>query len=225
MEKALTKIWWLYVKNLKLCGDKKYKFNINFKLIREVIRMMKDIYEECPIYNTKLLTLKQTNLEDLKELLKCYSDEKAVPFFNSDNCHGDDFHYTSIERMKEAIDFWDFSYKNRYFVRWTVILNDTNEKAGTIEMFHRIAEDDFNHHGVLRIDLQSKYEIQSVIDNILEIVEENFYKEFDVEVIITKAVPEATERIASLLKKGYKSINEKLFAYDDYFIKKENWIS
>jgi hypothetical protein len=186
---------------------------------------MKDIYEECPIYNTKLLTLKQTNLEDLKELLKCYSDEKAVPFFNSDNCHGDDFHYTSIERMKEAIDFWDFSYKNRYFVRWTVILNDTNEKAGTIEMFHRIAEDDFNHHGVLRIDLQSKYEIQSVIDNILEIVEENFYKEFDVEVIITKAVPEATERIASLLKKGYKSINEKLFAYDDYFIKKENWIS
>jgi RimJ/RimL family protein N-acetyltransferase len=183
---------------------------------------MKDIYEECPIYNTKLLTLKQTNMDDLQELLKCYSDEKAVPFFNSDNCHGDDFHYTTVERMKEAIDFWDFSYKNRYFVRWTVIFNETNEKVGTIEMFHRIAEDDFNHHGILRIDLQSKYEIQPVIDNILEIVDEHLYKEFDVEVIITKAAPEARERRASLLKKGYKSINENLFAYDDYFIKKKD---
>jgi len=46
----------------------------------------------------------------------------------------------------------------KYFVRWTVILNDTNEKIGTIEMFHRIAEDGFNHYGLLRIDLQSIYE-------------------------------------------------------------------
>jgi ribosomal-protein-alanine N-acetyltransferase len=181
---------------------------------------MKDIYQECPMYKNKLITLRQSNLEDAGELLKCYSDEKAVPFFNSDNCNGDDFHYTTLQRMKQAIDFWQFSYKNKYFVRWTVIFHDTNERIGTIEMFHRLAEDEFNHYGILRFDLQSDYETQLVIDDILEIVNENFYKAFDVEAILTKAIPEATERTYSLLQKGYKPLNKKLGIYDDYFV---NW--
>ena len=49
-------------------------------------------------------------------------------------------------------------------------MNDTNEKVGTIEMFRRQAEDEFNNYEVLRIDLQSKYEEQKYIDDILEIV-------------------------------------------------------
>ena len=36
-----------------------------------------------------------TNKEDKADLLKVYSDEKSVPFFNSDNCGGDDFYYTT----------------------------------------------------------------------------------------------------------------------------------
>jgi hypothetical protein len=183
---------------------------------------MKDIYEECPIYKKKLITLRQTSMEDVQELLKCYSDEKAVPFFNSDNCNGDDFHYTTMERMIQAIDFWKFSYKNKYFVRWTVIFNHTKKKVGTIEMFHRASNDEFNHYGILRIDLQSNYETQPVIDDILEIVNENFYKAFDVESILIKAIPAATERISSLVQKGYQSINRKLVIYDDYFVNKEN---
>jgi ribosomal-protein-alanine N-acetyltransferase len=196
-------------------------YKIEVYLRREIV-MMKDIYEECPTYKNRIITLRQTNMEDVQELLKCYSDENAVPFFNSDNCNGDDFHYITIERMKQAIDFWNFSYKNKYFVRWTVILNDTNEKVGTIEMFHRIADDGFNHYGILRIDLQSNYETQPVINDILEIVNENFYKAFDVKAILTKAIPSATERITSLVLKGYQAINEKLVIYDDYFVNKGN---
>lgn len=179
---------------------------------------MKDIYEECPTYKNKLITLRQTNLEDAEELLRCYSDKMAVRFFNSDNCNGDEFYYTTIERMNQAIDFWEFSYKVKYFVRWTVILKDTNEKVGTIEMFHRVVEDEFNHYGILRIDLRSDYETQAVIDDILEIVNENFYKTFDVQAILTKAIPEATERVSSLVQMGYKPINRKLGIYDDYFV-------
>ena len=181
--------------------------------------MIKDIYEKCPIYKNDLITLRQTTSEDAEELLKCYSDEKAVPFFNSDNCHGDDFHYMTIERMKQAIDFWDYSYKSRYFVRWTVILNDTHEKIGTIEMFHRVADDEFNHYGVLRVDLQSKFENHEYINNILEITNQNFFKAFDVESILTKAIPDATERIASLEREGYLPLNKKLMIYDDYFVR------
>ena len=179
---------------------------------------MKDIYEECPVYKNTLITLRQTNMEDAEDLFKCYSDEKAVPFFNSDNCHGDDFHYTTMERMKKAIEFWDFSYNNRYFMRWTIILNDTDERIGTVEMFHRGTDDEFNNYGVLRIDLQSKYETQSIIDEILGIASKNFYAAFDVDSILTKAVPEASERIASLIQKGYQPINRKFMVYDDYFV-------
>lgn len=177
---------------------------------------MKDIYDECPIYENNMITLRQTNMDDAQELLKCYSDEKAVPFFNSDNCHGDDFHYTTIEKMKQAIEFWDFSYKNKYFVRLTVIFD--NNIIGTVEMFHRIADDEFNHYGIMRIDLQSKYETKLVLDEILKISNENFYDAFNVGAILTKAIPYAIERIDSLTHNGFKPINGKLMTYDNYFV-------
>lgn len=176
-----------------------------------------NIYEECITYENDLIKLRKTSKEDSEELLKCYSDENAVLLFNSDNCHGDNFYYTTIERMIQAIDFWEYSYENKYFVRWTVILNDTNEKIGTIEMFHRIAEDEFNHYGVLRIDLQSKYETQSIIEAILDISNEFFYEAFDVKMILTKGVLIAKERIKALNNKGYKPINRKFMIYDDYY--------
>jgi len=178
--------------------------------------MIDEVYEVCPMYKKNMITLRQTRMDDAVELLKCYSDEKAVPFFNSDNCHGDDFHYSTLERMKQAIEFWDFSYKNKYFVRWTVLFE--NNIIGTVEMFHRIADDEFNHYGILRIDLQSKYETKLVLDNILEIANENYYKAFNVHAILTKAIPEATKRIASLLHNGYQPTNRKLMTYDDYYV-------
>lgn len=180
---------------------------------------MENIYKVCPIYKNDYITLRQTSLDDTEELLKCYSDKKSVPFFNSDNCDGDNFYYTSTERMKQAIEFWNYSYSNRYFVRWTIILNSTNEIIGTIEMFHRIAEDDFNHYGVLRIDLKSKYENQKVIDAILEITNEKFYYLFDVKSILTKAFPVAEERVISLKKNGYIPLGKKFMIYDNYMVR------
>jgi len=95
--------------------------------------------------------------------------------------------------------------------------NDINKKIGTIEMFHRLAEDEFNHYGILRIDLKSEYETQNIIKNILDIVNEFFYDVFDVKYILTKAIPIATERINALMEIGYKPINKKIIIYDDYY--------
>ena len=176
-----------------------------------------NVYEECPTYNGGIITLRVTNENDAEELLNCYSDKKSVLLFNSDNCHGDDFYYDTIEKMNNAINFWKESYKNKYFVRFTIILNSTNEKIGTIEMFKRDVEDEFNGYGVLRIDLQSKYEVQEVIDDILKITNEFFYDAFEVTSILTKAVPEARERIISLTNNGYKPINKKFMIYDNYY--------
>jgi hypothetical protein len=158
-------------------------------------------------------------MDDAEELLWCYSDEKAVPLFNSDNCDGDDFHYTKIDSMWEAIDFWNFSYKNRYFVRWSVVLNVNSQAVGTVEMFHRAIDDEFDGTGVLRIDLRSDQEVESVISEILEIADENFYELFNVSHILTKATPIASERITILKRNGYSLIGKKLGKYDHYYIK------
>jgi hypothetical protein len=88
-------------------------------------------------------------------------------------------------------------------------------------MFHRITEDEFNHYGILRIDLKCNYEKQPIIEDILEIVSKNFYKEFDVKAILTKAILGASERISSLVKNGYQPINRKFMIYDDYFLRIE----
>lgn len=181
----------------------------------------KDIYEVCPEFEKGSILLKKTTQEDAIELLKCYSDELAVPLFNSDNCHGDDFHYTNMERMQEAIAFWDTSYREMSFVRWTIVFKENGEKIGTIEMFHRLAEDEFNHYGMLRIDLQSKYEVSSIIDDLLDIVNQNFYECFNVDKIITKAVPMAKERIISLENKGYRPLTKKVMIYDHYYCREK----
>ncbi|MFR6163016.1 MAG: hypothetical protein ACLUJR_08375 [Mediterraneibacter gnavus] len=74
---------------------------------------------------------------------KFYSDKEAVSFFNSDNCGGDDFYYTTENRMQQAIDYWLFEYHRQGFVRWTIISKETHEAIGTIELFHRDAADLF----------------------------------------------------------------------------------
>ena len=95
-----------------------------FERIREV-HIMRDVYEYCPEFENEKFLLRLISAEDSNDLLKVYSDPDAVPFFNSDNCNGDDFHYKTLERMKQAVDFWIFSYNERYFVRWTIIDKET----------------------------------------------------------------------------------------------------
>lgn len=177
-----------------------------------------DIYENCPDLMCKTINLSHTKKSDASELLKCYSDVISVPLFNSDNCDGDDFHYTDIERMTKAIDFWDFSYKNKFFVRMTVRDNQSGEAVGTVEMFRRVADDAYNGYGVLRIDLRSDYETEAVVDDILYLSNCYFYDAFGVDKIITKAIPQAVNRIASLKKYGFEPAKQKLMdIYGDYF--------
>lgn len=183
-------------------------------------KAMKNIYEECPIFQNETICLVQTQMGDAKELLACYSDKESVPFFNADNCHGDTFYYDTLERMEQAIKFWCESYERREFVRWTILLKETNEKIGTVEMFNRGRAEHFGVHGVLRIDLQSKYEKREIVASILEIANGAFYDAFGVEYIITKAMPNAIERIYALETKQYTKIDESKFGIKDYYARK-----
>ncbi|BDC92169.1 hypothetical protein [Treponema bryantii] len=63
---------------------------------------MKPVYEEVPLFENNDYLLHFVTPEDTKDLLKLYSDKNALPFFNSDNCHGDSFAYRDYwEKVKK----------------------------------------------------------------------------------------------------------------------------
>lgn len=186
--------------------------------------VMQNVYEKCPVLENEKFRLRLIMDEDAEDLLKVYSDEKAVPLFNCDNCHGD-FHITTLEAMKEAIYYWLLEYKQGGFVRWTVIDKESDEAVGTIELFHRQSQDYFNACGLLRLDLRSDYEEKESILKILSVITKPAYELFDCMMIATKAISAATERTAALSEMGYCLTEEKLVApdgkeYTDYWIHK-----
>lgn len=196
---------------------------------------MKDVYEQCPTLENESFRLRLVEKADAPDLLKVYSDEKAVPLFNSDNCNGDDFHYTTLERMEKAIEFWLWAYKDRGFVRWSILDKASNEAVGTIELFHREAQDYFNHCGLLRLDLRSDYERKDRIVEILSLIMGQAYELFDCTMVATKAIPAAVERRKALEALGYQEREEMLISpgdtpggtpkgekYGDYWSRYEN---
>lgn len=188
---------------------------------------MENVYKNCPKYENESYILRMVSQEDKLDLLKVYSDKKALPFFNSDNCGGDDFYYTTERRMEQAIDYWFFEYNRAGFVRWTIVLKATNEAIGTIELFHRDADDYFTNCGLLRLDIRSDYETTNEIVRILKLIIEPTYTLFHCDKIATKAISSATERIVALKKLGFVLSEEKLIGhdgtkYDSYFVLNQN---
>ena len=188
---------------------------------------MKSVYEEVPEFENNDYLLRFVTVEDAKDLLKVYGDKNALPFFNSDNCHGDNFYYPTIERMNDAINFWLDSYKSKYFVRWSIVEKKTNAVIGTIELFHRIGDDSFNHAGVLRLDLKNDFETTEVIQSIAGIIVPQAFALFDTDKIITKIPLYAIERQVAFEKLGFKTTTDLLigidnFAYKDYWEKQSN---
>lgn len=184
---------------------------------------MVDVYQECPQFENRRYLLRYVADNDCADLLKVYSDKASVPFFNSDNCNGDDFYYTSPERMKSAIDFWRFSFEHGFFVRWAIIGKSENAAVGTIELFHRDAADYFTNCGLLRLDLRSDYETAQEIESILTVIVPRAYNLFQCDKVATKAKAAASRRIDALLKCGFRYTDEKLVGHDgtvygDYYV-------
>lgn len=182
-----------------------------------------NVYEKCPVLENENFLLRFVEENYAQDLLSVYSDEKAVPLFNSDNCNGDDFHYTTLEQMKKAVDFWLYSYREKFFVRWSMIDKKTDTAVGTIQLFNRQSDDFFNNCGLLRLDLRSDYEKADIISDILGIIIPPAYELFGCEMIASKAIPAAKERIDALERYVFSLTDEKLIghggqAYGNYFV-------
>lgn len=177
-------------------------------------------YEKCPIYETNSFILRLVQESDAEDLLECYSDCISTKFFNSDNCTSN-FIYHSLDEMNNCIQFWIQSYENQCFIRFSIIDKKINKAIGTIEFFAK--EDTFENFGkvgVLRIDFVSKYELDTLITEILNVTKDNFYKVFKVNHIITKAIPEAEQRVMALRGSGYKELkNNPIMPFNSYYIR------
>jgi RimJ/RimL family protein N-acetyltransferase len=175
---------------------------------------IKDVYTACPVFENDTFRLRLVQETDAEDLLSVYSDPRAVPLFNSDNCNGDDFYYRTIERMKQAVAFWEESYRSRWFVRWTITDKKTGKAAGTIELFHRDSDDFFTDCGLLRLDLGSGYETQETVAGLIRLILAPAYELFGCTMIATKAVPAAEARRKALEQAGFLRAQQPLKGHD-----------
>lgn len=173
-----------------------------------------NVYQNCPTFENNQFLLRLTDRNDVSDLLKVYSDVKAVPLFNSDNCHGDDFYYTNEERMRSAVDFWLEAYLKGWFVRWSIIDKTSAQAVGSIELFRRDADDYFTNCGLLRLDLRSDYERTDAITNILSLIVEPTFDIFGCKKVATKAISTAIERRNALASLGFKEVLKPLVGFD-----------
>lgn len=180
-------------------------------------------YEKCPVFENEKYLLRFVEADDASDLLLVYSDEKAVPLFNSDNCI-DNFHYTSLEHMQKTIGYWRWEYQKKYYVRWTILDKNTHHAIGTIELFNRKSDDYFNNCGLLRLDLRSDYECVEKIIEIMSLILIPAFDLFECQFIATKVPDIATERISAVGKLGFELSKEKLIGghdgkiYTDYYV-------
>jgi hypothetical protein len=176
---------------------------------------MQDPYKICPTFETETFILRLVSEEDSEELLKCYSDNKAQKIFNSDRCTGDFCIYT-IEDMLQCIRAWLYAYSQQEFIRFAIIDKSLSKAIGTVEMFGYVGKCK-TKTGILRVDVSSEYEIENNLNEIFSVCNENFFDLFEVDIIATKAIPQAVERRQTLLKMDFSE--GKVYEGEHYYLR------
>ncbi|MGN0778764.1 MAG: GNAT family N-acetyltransferase [Aristaeellaceae bacterium] len=183
---------------------------------------MPDVYAHCPTLTSPTLTLRPVTMADAAALMSVYGDETRLPFFNSDNCHGDHFHYPTLARMQQAVQFWLDSYAQGYFVRWAMVA--AGGPIGTVECFHRVAEDAYGGCALLRIDLRGDMETPDINGACLDLLLPCLKELFHADRVAIKAPPVAQARREALRMRGFLPGDAPLIGHDgtrygDYWVR------
>ena len=181
-----------------------------------------NIYKTCPTLESEKFIVRLFQDGDCDDLLKVYSDKNALPFFNSDNCDGDNFYYATKERIAETISFWKMAYDNGWFVRLSIVDKSASSVVGTVELCLRVSEDDFNNMGILRVDVRSDYEREDALYDIFSLITPELEEMLGCKGVLTKAPIYAVERIKAIQKVGFSKSEQLLigktgYAYDGYW--------
>ena len=186
-----------------------------------------NMYEKCPYIENDRWIIRQVNENDCEDLLEVYSDKNALPFFNSDNCNGDNFYYATKERMQEALNFWKQSFENEWFTRLSIVDKSISKVIGTFELCLRVSDDNFNQMGILRLDVKSNYEQEKILTELFQLILSVSYDAIGCTHIITKAPIYAIERIKALQHTDFSKSEHYLigghdrYAYDHYWVRSQ----
>lgn len=161
------------------------------------------LYDEEISLKGNTFTIREVQESDKQDLLQVYGDKNALPFFNGDNCEGDIFYYNTSEKIDKAFDFWKYSKENKWFRRLSIVHSSENRVIGTVELCYRGKDEFSDSTGILRVDVQSGYEEQGVLQEIFSLITSVFLRLIDGSVIITKIPSYAVERIAAASQSGY----------------------
>lgn len=175
-----------------------------------------NVYEKCPTLENKSFLLRPIINDDLRDLLEVYSDKLALPFFNSDNCGGDNFYYATEEKMAEVLGFWDWSYKSRIFARLAIVDKASQKVVGTIELCLRASDDEFNGAGILRVDLRSDYEQEDALYSVLSLIMPHISELLGCDCVIIKVPIYAVERTKAVQRAGFTKTDRLLIGHDGY---------
>lgn len=159
-------------------------------------------YKTCHAYETQDFIIRLISENDAEDLLQCYKDVKSRIFFNSDRCISD-FSFNTPDEMLNAIKGWILCYEREEFIRYSIVCKKNDIAIGTIEMFKTVGSDNIST-GILRLDIVSRYEKENYLYEIINLCSKCFFNNFDVSIIITKAIPEAKERVRSLTALGFE---------------------
>ena len=160
-------------------------------------------------------SLRDLVLDDWKELLVVYKDAMCIPFFNSDNCHGDIFFYSTEAKMKEAISFWIEATEKGWFTRKVIVDNSNNRAIGTIEYFLRTNEQNYNDVILLRVDVHHYYEKKKPLVKIFRLAMKDAFDARGSNLLITKGWDYAVERRRALELLGFKELSEPLIGHQN----------
>ena len=192
-------------------GNGDVPFDKLIDLINEYLLELNDLTNKDVVE----YSLRDLKLDDWKELIVVYKDAMCVPFFNSDNCHGDIFFYSTEERMKKAIRFWTESASKGHFTRKVIVDNSNHRAIGTIEYFIRQNEPNYNDVILLRVDVHHYYEQKKALVKIFRLAMKEAYSAFGRMPLITKGWDYAVERKEALSFLGFKECEEPLIGREN----------
>lgn len=185
-----------------------------------------NVYESIPTMEKGEIRLRPVTAEDEAALLRVYGDPLALPFFNSDNCHGDIFYYDTPEKMRRAMDFWRTSWEQGWFVRWAIALR--SEVIGTVELCRReeSPDDPYSGMGILRVDVGSAWEKSDVLAAVMDALLPDAYALLNCRTLMTKAAPYAVARVATLTECGFVRSDKPVMGhhgerFGDYWVREK----
>lgn len=194
----------------------------------EILKLLKkrsNPFEKCPVYETDNLKFVMVKEEDAEELFQCYADPITVSHMNNDNC-GSDWNVSTIENVKKGISGWVKEFDEKFYIRWSVTHKKTRRIIGTIEIAPipnttRFL-DGVCEIGILRVDIISTFESEELLTEIFKMVTGNFYIDFDIKNIVTKARKGDIVRVLALKHNKFNTYEERnIIKYSDYYIKRK----